>query len=69
MANLPILSEVINFIEENLQNNLTVQMMADQAGYSLYHFCRVFSKGTYHTPYDYLLRRASDQGRGGSSFY
>ena len=64
MANLPILSEVINFIEENLQNNLTVQMMADRAGYSLYHFCRVFSKGTYHTPYDYLLRRRLTRAAG-----
>ena len=57
MVNLNILDGVIRFIEENLQKNLTVQQMADEAGYSLYHFCRIFSKGTYHTPYDYLLRR------------
>ena len=25
--------------------------------YSLYHFCRVFSRATHHTPYDYLMRR------------
>ena len=29
----------------------------DAAGYSLYHFCRLFGKTTRHSPYDYLMRR------------
>jgi len=47
----------IDFIESNLQENVTVSDMADVAGYSLYHFCRLFNQITHHTPYDYLMRR------------
>jgi AraC family transcriptional regulator len=31
--------------------------MAAAAGYSLYHFSRVFNTATHHTPYSYLIRR------------
>jgi len=47
----------IDLVEERLHQSVTVAAMAEAAGYSLYHFCRVFSKYTRHTPYDYLMRR------------
>lgn len=47
----------IDFIEAHLQESVTVAEMAESVSYSLYHFCRMFSKFTRHTPYDYLMRR------------
>lgn len=34
----------IDYIEEHLRDNLTAEEIASQAGYSLYHFCRMFSQ-------------------------
>jgi AraC family transcriptional regulator len=34
----------IDYIEEHLRENLTAEDIASQAGYSLYHFCRMFSQ-------------------------
>lgn len=33
----------IDYIEVNIKENLTAEEIAVVAGYSLYHFCRVFS--------------------------
>ncbi|MHA6534727.1 AraC family transcriptional regulator [Paenibacillus sp. BAC0078] len=33
----------IEYIEDNIKKNLTAEDIAAEAGYSLYHFCRVFS--------------------------
>ncbi len=49
--------QAINFIEENLQNDINVQDVANKACYSLYHFIRIFEGITGHTPKDYILRR------------
>ncbi len=49
--------EAIDFIEHNLQEDITVADIAAAVSYSLYHFCRTFNKATHHTPYDYLIRR------------
>ncbi|WP_340022309.1 helix-turn-helix domain-containing protein [Paenibacillus sp. FSL K6-1096] len=34
----------IEYIEEHLRENLTAEQIAAHAGYSLYHFCRMFSQ-------------------------
>jgi AraC family transcriptional regulator len=57
MADLASINEAIDFVEENLQEPVTVAAMAAAAGYSLYYFCRAFNQVTHHTPYDYLMRR------------
>ena len=49
--------KTIDFIEENLQNDISVQDTAKKAGYSIYHFIRLFEGITGHTPKDYILRR------------
>ena len=56
----PILDSIcraLDFVEENLQEEIAVADIADAACYSLYHFCRLFSNVTHHTPYEYLMRR------------
>lgn len=57
MTQIDAIANSIQFIEEHLHQTIDVQDMADVAGYSLYHFCRIFSKATRHTPHDYLIRR------------
>ena len=57
MSQLTAIGKALDFIEDNLEENIGVADMADAAGYSLYHFCRVFNSIVHHTPYDYLMRR------------
>jgi AraC family transcriptional regulator len=47
----------IEYIEDNLQNPISVGSAASEACYSLYHFIRLFEGFTGHTPKDYILRR------------
>ena len=37
------IEKCIKFIEEHIKENITIEEVANQSGYSLYHFCRVFS--------------------------
>lgn len=57
MRNTEDIFRAITYIEENLKNNLSVEMVANHTGYSLYYFSRMFSKTTGHSPYDYIIRR------------
>jgi AraC family transcriptional regulator len=57
MPDLTPISRAIAFIEAHLRDELTVAAIAEAAGYSLYHFIRAFNQATWHTPYDYLMRR------------
>ena len=47
----------ILYMEANLKNPITMSEAADAAGYSLYHFSRIFNQATGHSPYDYVIRR------------
>jgi AraC family transcriptional regulator len=51
------IADALAFVEAHLQAPIAVADMADAAGYSLYHFCRVFNTATHHTPYSYMIRR------------
>lgn len=47
----------IGYIEENLQNEISLSAVAAAAGYSVYHFARVFRRATGMTPASYIRRR------------
>ncbi len=51
------IARALDFIESRLQEEVSVGEMAVAAGYSLYHFIRLFNQYVHHTPYDYLVRR------------
>jgi AraC family transcriptional regulator len=51
------INRALDFVEDNLRQEITVADMANAAGYSLYHFSRTFNGIVHHTPYDYLMRR------------
>ncbi len=57
MSNQDVILKAIQFIEANLQNEITVLDISMEIGYSLYHFSRLFHGVTGHSPKDYLLRR------------
>ncbi len=57
MSQIVSICRAIDFVEDNLREEIAVADMADAAGYSLYHFCRTFNSLVHHTPYDYLMRR------------
>ena len=47
----------IDFMEDNLKNNLNNVQIAESAGYSEYHFLRVFRDCVGLTPADYIRKR------------
>lgn len=51
----------IDLFEDRLRQPMRVAEAAEAAGYSLYHFCRLFSQTTRLTPYEYLMRRRLSQ--------
>jgi len=57
MPDLAQIARALDYVEDHLQEAITVADMAQAVSYSLYHFCRTFNEATHHTPYDYLIRR------------
>lgn len=47
----------VNYIEENLQNDIELKNAASAAGYTVYHFLRVFKEVTGLSPGDYIRKR------------
>jgi AraC-like DNA-binding protein len=53
---MPVL-KAVDYFEKRLQAPALIAEAAEVAGYSLFHFCRVFNQITGLTPYEYLMRR------------
>lgn len=51
------MQRVIDYIEDNLQCNLSNTELAGIAGYSEYHFLRIFKDIVHLTPADYIRKR------------
>ncbi|MBP2335617.1 AraC-like DNA-binding protein [Saccharothrix coeruleofusca] len=47
---------VVDYMKDNLQENITLDQLAGSAGVSRYHFLRQFSESTGETPLQYLTR-------------
>ena len=58
------LKETLEWLEKNYRKNITLNELADIAGFSPKYFCRLFSKLTGRSPIDYLncyrIDRASE---------
>ncbi|CAH1190513.1 DNA gyrase inhibitor [Paenibacillus auburnensis] len=48
---------VLQFIEENLEQDLTLEMLAEISNFSKFHFSRIFSAVIHKTPMTYLTER------------
>ena len=51
------IQKVIDYIEENLKAEITATELSDMAGYSLFHFYRVFQSAVGMPVMQYILRR------------
>ena len=52
-----VMNQIIQYIEEHLEEDLSVKQLADAAGYSECHFIRIFKSYTNQTVMDYICRR------------
>ena len=50
-----IIENIITHINEHFTQNLTVERLAELAGFSQYHFIRIFKKNTGFTPHEYII--------------
>jgi Ser/Thr protein kinase RdoA (MazF antagonist) len=57
MDNRAILQQSLDYIEDNLQAEITAQELADMAGFSLFHYYRLFQQATGLPVMQYILRR------------
>ncbi|MBQ6696894.1 MAG: helix-turn-helix domain-containing protein [Lachnospiraceae bacterium] len=57
MQHIDKIQESLNYIEENLQVEFGVEELADMAGYSLFHYYRVFQKLVGLPVMQYITRR------------
>lgn len=57
MTTIELLQNSIDYIEENLKSEITVSEIAEYTGFSIYHFCRLFSSYTGMTVASYLTKR------------
>lgn len=51
------ISQSIEFIEAHIKEELSIKEIATRAGYSVYHFCRIFTAATGRTVMDYIRYR------------
>lgn len=49
--------KIIDYCEDNLAHEICLEALADKAGYSMFHFCRLFQCATGHTPMEYIRKR------------
>lgn len=59
----PRLNRVREYIEQNLENNVSLAALAEVAGISLYHFAKAFKQSTGATPHQYVLSRKIDRAK------
>ena len=57
MDNREIIQRSLDYIEENLQTEITATELAEQAGFSLFHYYRIFQQATGLPVMQYILRR------------
>lgn len=51
------MTRLADYIEANLERNLTIEELASLAGLSSFHFVRMFKLSTGRTPHQYLVHR------------
>ena len=57
MDNRAIIQRSLDYIEENLQSDITAAELAQAAGFSLFHYYRLFQQATGLPVMQYILRR------------
>jgi len=59
----PDIHQSIEYMKEHLDEELSLQELADRANLSLSHFMKLFKQQTGHTPHHYLIRLRIDHSK------
>ena len=51
------------YIHKHYADNITVQDLADEVGYSVFYFCKLFKKITHLSPMQYVVRYRIEKAR------
>lgn len=62
-ARLSAVETAATYISEHFAEKLTVEGLASMAGFSRYHFIRVFKRQTGFTPYEYIINTRMSNAR------
>ena len=57
MDNRKTIQQTLDYIEDNLQTEITAAELAEMAGFSLFHYYRLFQQATGLPVMQYILRR------------
>ncbi len=57
------MSRVIDFIQAHLSQDISLESLAQQTGFSPYHFARLFRRMTGESPHRFLLRQRVERAR------
>ncbi|MEG1641295.1 MAG: AraC family transcriptional regulator, partial [Ruthenibacterium sp.] len=58
-----VIDESIKFISENLDKDISLELLAKQASLSPFYFSRIFKKETDFTPHQYIIMIRIDYSR------
>ncbi len=56
--------DAVTFIEAGYRQRITLEMLADVANLSPFHFSRVFKKETGYAPYEYIIKTRINMAKG-----
>ncbi len=54
-GNEQVIEQTIAYITSHLTDDLSVELLASKVSLSIYHFIRIFKKGTGFTPHEYVI--------------
>lgn len=57
------LRRVAEFVEANLESNLTIEELARASGLSRFHFARAFKQSTGFAPYQYVIKQRIERAK------
>lgn len=57
------LKQAIAFINEHLNENLSLAVLAQELGISQYYFCRLFKQSTGYSPHQYLIQQRVERAK------
>lgn len=60
MQNINIFESALEYIDKNLKTTISTDELADMAGYSVWHYCRMFLQATGMTVGRYICKRRLD---------
>jgi AraC family transcriptional regulator len=54
---------VIDFVQDHLRQDLNLEVLAEQTGFSPYHFTRLFRQATGESPHQFVIRQRIERAQ------